>query len=522
MPDEPSLLPTSCAGQRIQAELPRRMAGLEERRLCGSCVEDTYLRGEIDRVGEVGTCNYCEQRTRTISIGEFADRIEKVFEIYYERTARDPDRYQEAMLRDEESSYQDLFEREGEPAVEVIRQTAGVDIEPASDAQKVLAKRHEDFDAALAGDETEFSEEVYYRGKTGFADELRDLWYRFEKSLKNDATQRNFRNALVFLAPDAQRLQQMNHEVRRLMAWGSIWVDREKHLQDAFQRSTAETRLKESERAVTTQISECWRWLLAPEQTDPMNQALTWHAISLSGTDTLTVRAAKRLLTDERLIQNYGAQRLLDVMDQFHLWGDGPHVATETLWEYSARYLYLPRLRDSTVLAKAIEKGLDLTGSRFGYAAEATEDGRYLDLTRTQGPVRISTKSVLLKAEDAVRIEQEQTASTSPPVPGIVAPELPFAGPVPQRSPASPSPPARPTRYFGSVELNADRSARDFGTIALEVIAHLVAQRGAKVKLRVEIDANLPAGFPEDVIRLVTENGSSLKFSNNAFECDEG
>ena len=59
---------------------------------------------------------------------------------------------------------------------------------------------------------------------------------------------------------------------------------------------------------------------------------------------------------------------------------------------------------------------------------------------------------------------------------------------------------------------------RDSGKIAEEVVAHLVKLVGAKVTVTIEIEASVPAGVSDDVVRIVTENGKTLKFTNQGFE----
>ena len=54
--------------------------------------------------------------------------------------------------------------------------------------------------------------------------------------------------------------------------------------------------------------------------------------------------------------------------------------------------------------------------------------------------------------------------------------------------------------------------------IADEVIAHLSSLLGADVKLTLEIEASIPDGTPEQVIRIVTENSRTLKFDDSGFE----
>ena len=62
---------------------------------------------------------------------------------------------------------------------------------------------------------------------------------------------------------------------------------------------------------------------------------------------------------------------------------------------------------------------------------------------------------------------------------------------------------------------------RDAGRIADEIISHLVGLVGANVSVTLEIEAEMPAGTPDHVIRTVTENGRTLKFQpNSGFESD--
>mgnify|MGYP000461959282 CR=1 FL=1 len=73
-------------------------------------------------------------------------------------------------------------------------------------------------------------------------------------------------------------------------------------------------------------------------------------------------------------------------------------------------------------------------------------------------------------------------------------------------------------RYHGSVSLDPTRAGRDASTIADEVIAHLSGLMGADVKVTLEIEANIPDGAPEQVVRTVTENSRTLKFEVSGFE----
>jgi hypothetical protein len=61
---------------------------------------------------------------------------------------------------------------------------------------------------------------------------------------------------------------------------------------------------------------------------------------------------------------------------------------------------------------------------------------------------------------------------------------------------------------------------RDAGRIADEVIAHLAGQVDAEVTVTIEIEARLPKGASDQLIRTVTENSRTLKFESHGFEKD--
>jgi hypothetical protein len=73
-------------------------------------------------------------------------------------------------------------------------------------------------------------------------------------------------------------------------------------------------------------------------------------------------------------------------------------------------------------------------------------------------------------------------------------------------------------RFHGSATLNSTRLSRDADIIATSVVQHLTGLLDAKVKVTIEIEAELPSGAPESVVRTVTENCRTLKFDSQGFE----
>ncbi len=72
----------------------------------------------------------------------------------------------------------------------------------------------------------------------------------------------------------------------------------------------------------------------------------------------------------------------------------------------------------------------------------------------------------------------------------------------------------------GTANLDATRAGRDASRIADEVLSHLVSQVGAEVTVTIEIEAKLPQGASDQLVRTVTENSRTLKFTSHGFEKD--
>ena len=75
-----------------------------------------------------------------------------------------------------------------------------------------------------------------------------------------------------------------------------------------------------------------------------------------------------------------------------------------------------------------------------------------------------------------------------------------------------PTPEKATTRFHGTVSVDPNRAARDFGQVSEEVLTHLVSQVGTDVEVTVTIRATKPEGFDDKTVRDVTENARTLKF----------
>ena len=338
---------------------------------------------------------------------------------------------------------------------------------------------------------------------------------------------RIYRNSLVFLAVDKTRLQDLDEAVRRYLAWESILGEREPLDLSPYQVKQAEIQKEAASSAVTARLPEAYQWLLVPGQSRP-DAPIEWLAMRLSGQDSLAARASKKLKGDELLVTGFAASRLRMELDRVPLWR-GDHVSIKQIVEDFARYLYLPRASDPTVLLKSISGGVALLTwehDAFAYADSFDDEakryrglrgGQLVSLPDADAPgllVKPDVARQQLDAEkpqpggggEAVRpgTEEEDPAPGGGPGPGIPPPDKPTA--------------TQPVRFHGTVPLDSARVGRDAGRIADEVISHLAGLVGAKVTVTLEISAEVPSGAPDHVVRTVTENSRTLKFTNQGFE----
>ena len=339
---------------------------------------------------------------------------------------------------------------------------------------------------------------------------------------------RIYRNTLVFLAVDKTRLQDLDEAVRRYLAWESILEEREPLDLSPHQVRQAEIQKEAAASAVTARLPEAYQWLLVPGQTRP-DAPTEWLAMRLSGQGPLAARASKKLKGDELLVTGFAATRLRMELDRVPLWR-GDAVPVKQIVEDFARYLYLPRVADPAVLLQSMNDGVALLTwehDAFGLADSFDDEakrfrglrgGQVVALSDADAPDLLVKPDVARRQLDAEKPQPGSGDVGNRPGSGGDAPP-PGGGTEPGVSPPDPPPAAtQPRRFHGTVQLDSTRVGRDAGRIADEVISHLSGLVGARVTVNLEIHAEVPSGAPDHVVRTVTENSRTLKFTNQGFE----
>jgi hypothetical protein len=275
----------------------------------------------------------------------------------------------------------------------------------------------------------------------------------------------------------------------------------------------------QSDDTVQTRIRETYTWLLVPTQ--ELKGDASWQEVKVPvAPESLPLRASRKLRDEELLLTNMAGVRLRLEIERVPLW-ENDHVGVKRLRELFAQYLYLPRLRDEDTLLEAIQDGIAKTTwnpDTFAYADAWDEgQGRFTGLVAgSYGGVMLNSSSAVVRPEAAARqVAEEGTVTVSEAVTESVPSGV-------TTTPASgEGPPADVVhRFHGSVSIDPVRAGRDVSEIADAVIQYLAALPNAGVAVTLEIEADLPDGVPENVIRTVTENARTLKFKIHGFEKD--
>lgn len=335
---------------------------------------------------------------------------------------------------------------------------------------------------------------------------------------------RLYRNMLVFIAADQGDVEALREAVREYLAWSSIEVDEEQLNLDAQQRKQVQAQLARTRETVEHRLMETYSWLLMPYQPEPIGD-IEWQAARISGDESFYVRAARKLHQSEALIPAWSPDNLRMELDRFNLWGEHGYIGLRQLWEYFARYCYLPRLLDDSVLQNAVRNGINRLDAPFAYATQV-KDGRFIGLAfRSASSIYFDDESVLVHPDVAQRqINEDQARADAAKVAAELREGEQVAVVQPTRTRTESEPelhkPPTLTRYYGNVAIDPQRVNREIGLVVEEVIQRLTSLTGCKVEIHLEISAYRAEGFDEATVRTIGENSRTLRFSEHGFEAD--
>jgi hypothetical protein len=333
--------------------------------------------------------------------------------------------------------------------------------------------------------------------------------------------QRLYRNVLLFVAADEGRLPEAKNAVRKWMAWRDIVKEADGALQlPPAQKSEAARKDSESREAARRAVRNSWTQLIAPAKADSAgpnaSRGFELHPspIQNAGDRSIAEAAYDKARRDDAIAEKLGAKILENRIND--LIGVADHLSISDLLDWSARYIHMKRVRDETVLARAIE---DLVAALDGgYAIAARYDAgsdRFYEVKFNTGVfVDLRAGSLLVKRSRAEKDVLATSAASSLHGEGGTATPNPPGQPVV----AGPTSRPKPTKFYGTIALDPTRPGPVVAQIAQSVLAELARSSGATIKLRIDIEAENPSGFSEDVVEVIRANAETLKFGESGFD----
>lgn len=315
---------------------------------------------------------------------------------------------------------------------------------------------------------------------------------------------RVYKNMLVFVEAASGNLGSLKKEVREYLAWKSIDHDKDGLNLDARQVKETNENIKKLEGSIAEHVIEAWCVVLAPF-TDNKNDTrnIDWDKPKPIGKDKNIVSgAAERLKANGLLITHWDSSMLKKSLDEYVWQENSDGVAIKTLWEYLCSYCYFSRLANYRVLEETVKSGVQ--NEVFGYADNLTEDGQYLGLKFGE-TVYVSRTGYVVKRDCAVKL-----LNIEPP-----KPKEPVIIEKPNKEEKLPE---VKHNFFMSYPVDDVRSLGNIKMLFEDIINHMTTLEGARSRISLEVNIDVPDGIPEDIIEVVNENCTTRKLTGYRFE----
>lgn len=343
---------------------------------------------------------------------------------------------------------------------------------------------------------------------------------------RGDAPRSNV-NTIVAVAADEKQWGTMESAVRSYLAWDSIFKETARLDLTHSAAEQAQSTLETTNRTVDDRLAHTWIWGLHAVQDDPQAPFVVGQVRADGQEKNLTKRIGTKLASVDAA-HSYIANRVvrLDIEEFLRARWTRGFISFTELWTYYCRYPYLHRLRDKSVLVRALEEslldaafiqtgfalatGFDSTTGDFGGLAVPLEDTEF-------GP--FDEKTLVVRPDLAVKQRKREQEKESEPVPD------PAPTPGPRVTPApSPSPTPVPRTVNNStfslrhvVDPNADMPGQ-LQTIAQEILEVLRNAGPDVLDITLIVDAQKADGFDANTVRAVAQNARDLSVTDSSFK----
>jgi predicted AAA+ superfamily ATPase len=336
-------------------------------------------------------------------------------------------------------------------------------------------------------------------------------------------------NTIVAVAADEKQWSTLESAVRSYLAWNSIFNETARLDLTQSAAAQAQSMLEITNRTVDDRLAHTWIWGLHAVQDDPQAPFVVGQVRADGQEKNLTKRIGVKLASVDAA-HSYIANRVvrLDIEEFLRARWTRGFISFTELWAYYCRYPYLHRLRDKSVLVRALEESLldaafadagialatgfdSATGDFLGLAVplEETEFGSFDDRTLVVRP----DLAVAQRQRERVKPEpQPGQAPTPDPSRSFTTTPGPSPTPAPRKVIANATYSLRHV-----VDPDGDMATKLL-TIAQEVLELLRNARPDVLDITLTVDAQKAEGFDENTVRAVKQNAEDLGLTHAAFK----
>ncbi len=324
---------------------------------------------------------------------------------------------------------------------------------------------------------------------------------------------RQYKNSLLFLAPDEKNLSSLLSSLAERKAWQTIKDEKIRLNLTATQEIQTEQKIKKAEDTINFRLPETWSHLIAPYQEKPgINESIFEEKKLNSGVGSLAERSFTKSIQEELIYQKLGAMILLDKLNNF-LWEDKQHIVVRELIEWCQKYLYLPRISSYEVIIEALQntRAADNGEATFYLADKYDEISKKYSGLRPQFKkgYSLTLDSYIIKKEVA-DLHKEEKVDPLTPVKEPTNPD-PLINPEPT---TTVGPKLEAKNFRGTLKLDPTNASLRTSRFMSEVMSHLQALPDSEVDMTLEIHVKNKNGIDPQTARIILENSITLKVDN--------
>jgi predicted AAA+ superfamily ATPase len=307
------------------------------------------------------------------------------------------------------------------------------------------------------------------------------------------------KNSLLFCAADGSKMVNLDRVMRNYLAWRQIYDEREtRNLEPAHQQE-ARSRRDAQKLSLDHVLAETYSFLLVPTPGDQLT-GFKMRDVTINGSgNRIAERAWQKAAADEICTAKLGWRIVEQKLNSTEGLRDMKVIAVKDLEAYHAKYLYMNRVTEPSVVARALSEGMvDAFGPGWAKSYdEATEELSGVVLGEGMSPFELEEGYYVVREKAEQYIASAPDVTENPVEPGVTT----TPGPAPAVK--------QNVRFSGSVELSLTEMASEVMSIRDNIVKHLDSN-GATVRVTLDVVVDAPDGIDDSVVRIVGENKNSL------------